>query len=239
MFLWKKLFSEKLLKYGKANSNNVNKVKCLNNNIIANVKGKNNYFVKITLNNQEIKELSCNCNDNANCKHEAALLFYLDDTEWKIENEEKNLLKLIQNTNESDLKSLLIELAEDEKIKDIIIKKLYSKQKIDKKEIENYLNELIYNNLKNEDKIISEILFFLEYDIYNLIELGEYDFACALLNYIVNVYLINNEIINYNNESILITQYLNYSKILLNKSEVSEENKNIMREFVQELCACW
>ena len=82
--MWKDLFQDHILDRGIDYfiRNLVENVYVKDNIIEATVYGTEEYKVEIIKDNEEIRDLSCNCpyaDGGNNCKHMAAVLFYLED----------------------------------------------------------------------------------------------------------------------------------------------------------------
>ena len=77
---WKTKFQKHILERGYHYTYNVNRVKRSNNHVEACVSGTKDYLVKVNLDNYS---MSCTCPyfEHANCKHVAALLYYLENEE--------------------------------------------------------------------------------------------------------------------------------------------------------------
>ena len=229
MFSWIYLFSEEILKRGESYKESVRNVKRFDDKILATVKGQNDYYVSVTIKDDKVKDISCNCYYDANCKHEVALLNYIEEHDYLLKGDDE-IINRINNLDETALKKILIELSSSDNYKDKILEKLNYHTDIDKKEVKKKLYELMDNYLYDDNDIISDIIFFVEYDIKNIIRTGEYDFAAELLNEIVKTYLIDHGYVNYNSEDILIEQYINYYEIL-SKKTISKKNRDTMQDY--------
>ena len=130
---WKNLFASHILDRGE-NYHRVGVVtevkKDENGNYEAVVVGSDDYHVEINIENEEIKDLWCECPhayDGNYCKHMAAVLFYLENHKPKAkttgtEVTKENFKDLIEKLSETQAKAFLVKLATDDPgIKNLIL----------------------------------------------------------------------------------------------------------------------
>ncbi|MDO5826512.1 MAG: hypothetical protein BZ137_00295 [Methanosphaera sp. rholeuAM130] len=235
MFSWSYLFSDNALNRGKAYYDRVHDVKRVGNKIFAFVEGSSSYSVCITLKNDSVKSVECNCFNDSKCKHEVALLHYIEEHEYLLsDNRDDKIVNDIYSMDKDCLQRVLIRLLEDNEYNDRITD-IINEEKSDKEKIFNKLKSIMANMDYDDYMIISPIMEFIDYDINILIENGDYDCATSLLNIIVEEYLFGHIRINYNSEDMLTDKYLHYSEILLDNDEVSGENKDKMAEYVDRI----
>lgn len=122
--MWKHLFQEHILGRGIDYfiKNLVENVYIKDNIIEATVYGSEEYKVEVIKEDEEVIDLSCSCpyaDAGNNCKHMAAVLFYLEDKENILleQDIEESIGKLVEDADISLIKEFLIDiLKNDEKL---------------------------------------------------------------------------------------------------------------------------
>ncbi|HFD5696850.1 TPA: SWIM zinc finger domain-containing protein [Streptococcus agalactiae] len=115
--MWKDLFQDHILGRGVDYfiRNLVENVYVKDNIIEATVYGTEEYKVEIVKDNEEIIDLSCNCpyaDGGNNCKHMAAVLFYLENKEntLVVQDIEESIGKLVEEADRIIIKDFLIDI---------------------------------------------------------------------------------------------------------------------------------
>lgn len=175
---WKDKFQKHILERGYNYTYNVNNVKMSGNKIEACVSGTKDYLVKVDLDDYS---MSCTCPyfERANCKHIAALLYYLENekredfnTDFESSEDIEELFNIVGVDDRIDF--LLDLLLEDRELSNKF------RQKFSKGiEREYYLEKL--SNILFEDDFDYELSDFIENDMEYLYELKEYDLLINLL----------------------------------------------------------
>ena len=235
MFKWSYLFGDTTLKEAESYYERVSNVKRIDNRIFGIVTGSFDYFVCITLKNNNVNRVECNCYPEYNCMHEVALLHFIDEHDYLL-NPANNIEARINNLDENTSKQVLLKLLNNPSYKEEFLNSndtyQYDEDIIHKRLVDYVNSDDDYESIN----VLSRILYFMEYDISMIIKKKKYDYATRLLNEIAKTYLRGYCDINYSSEDIMTDRYVNYSKILLNDENVSEENKRVMQEFVDEIC---
>ena len=199
--MWKHLFQDHILGRGLDYFINdlVENVYAKENMIEATVYGTKEYKVEIVKDNGKVINLSCNCpyaDDGNNCKHMAAVLFYLEDKEELLTRQDLNesIGKLLEETDPILLKDFLFDiLKNDERLLNRLKNKLQCD--ISSTDMESYKNQV--NNIfrryagyhdfvdyKNAWNFILELEEFLDNDIQAMIDNNKLKEAFELTNYI-------------------------------------------------------
>ncbi len=199
--MWKYLFQEHILGRGLDYfiHNLVGNVYVKDNIIEATVYGTKEYKVEIVKNNEEIVDLSCNCpyaDSGNNCKHMAAVLFYLEDKENALARQdmEEDIYKLVEEADTFTVKEFLIDiLKNDEKLLNRFKNKLQCDiSPEDMKRYKNQINNIFrryagYNDFidyENAWEFIAEIEEILDNDIQEMLDNNQLKEAFELTNYI-------------------------------------------------------
>lgn len=233
VFSWSYLFSDITLEKGKSYYNSVGDVKRIDDKIFAFVKGSVDYYVCVTVKEYQIKSVECNCYNDSNCKHIVALLHYIENNQYLLEDYDEYMDRLY-SMDADNLRTLLIRLLEEECSEDKL-KHILNEKTVDKNAVLEKLQKFMSREREYYPGVISEVLSFIDCDVHMLYKNGEYDFVAELLNMIFYEYLTGSFDINYNSEDILSDRYLSYSKILLDIDNVSEGNKKIILENVDRI----
>ncbi len=199
--MWKYLFQDHILGRGLDYfiSNLVENVYSKGNIIKATVYGTEEYKVEIVKEDDEIIDLSCTCpyaDDGNNCKHMAAVLFYLEDKErvLKIEDIEISIAKLVKEAAPVLVEDFLVDiLKNDEKLLNRFKSNLHCDISLaDMKRYKNQINSIFrryagyhdFVDYKNAWDFISEIEELLDNDIQAMIDNNQLKEAFELTNYI-------------------------------------------------------
>ena len=199
--MWKHLFQDHILGRGLDYfiCNLVTNVYVKDNIIEATVYGTEEYKVEIVKKNDEIIELSCNCpyaDGGNNCKHMAAVLFYLEDKErvLKIEDIETSITKLVKEADSVLVEDFLIDiLKNDEKLLNRFKSRLQCDiSPADMKRYKDQVNSIFrryaghhdFVDYKNAWGFISELEEILDNDIQAMVDNNQLEEAFELTNYI-------------------------------------------------------
>lgn len=199
--MWKDLFQDHILGRGidYFTSNLVENVYVKDNIIEATVYGTEEYKVEIVKHNEEIRNLSCNCpyaDGENNCKHMAAVLFYLEDKENTLSGQDigESIGKLVEEADLIIIKDFLIDiLKNDEKLLNRFkIKLQCDVSPTDMKRYKNQVNNIFrryagyhdFVDYKNARGFISELEEILDNDIRLMLDNNQLKEAFELTNYI-------------------------------------------------------
>ena len=199
--MWKHLFQEHILGRGLDYfiNNLVENVYARDNIIEATVYGTEEYKVKIVKEDEDIIDLSCNCpyaDAGNNCKHMAAILFYLEDKENILAGQdiEENISKLVEEADTILAKDFLIDiLKNDEKLLNRFKSRLQCDiSPTDMKRYNNQINNIFiryagyhdFVDYKNAWNFISELEEILDNDIQAMLDNSQLKEAFELTNYI-------------------------------------------------------
>lgn len=199
--MWKNLFQEHILGRGLNYfiSDLVKNVYIKDNAIEATVYGTKEYKVGIKKENEEITDLSCNCpyaDTGNNCKHMAAVLFYLEDKKIILAGQdmEEGIGKLVEEADIAIIKEFLINILKND---DKLLNRFKSSLQCDilpadmkryKNEINNifrrYAGHHDFVDYKNARYFIWELEGFLDNDIQAMLDNSQFKEAFDLTNYI-------------------------------------------------------
>ena len=175
---WKNKFQRHILERGYNYTYNVNNVKILGNHVEACVSGTMDYLVKVDLDNYS---MSCTCPyfERENCKHIAALLYYL-------ENEEREDFNVSFESSD-DIEELFSTISVDDRL-NFLLDLLIEDNKLSNKfrhefskgiEREYYVEKL--SHILFEDDFDFDLSDFIKNDMEHLFDLKEYDLLITLL----------------------------------------------------------
>lgn len=119
---WEDLFDDVILDrgYGYYENGNVKHVYQTDNGYTAIVRGRDMYRVSIDVDsNGDIIDSYCTCPYEDHCKHEAAVLYAIENDEIE-DADEFSVEDAVSALSRDELEDLLLELAEDESIKERI-----------------------------------------------------------------------------------------------------------------------
>ena len=194
--MWRHLFKEHILDKGIDYfiTNRVGNVYTKDNMIEATVYGTEEYKVGIVKDDEEIIDLSCNCpyaDAGYNCKHMAAVLFYLEEKNAFLSQDiEESLVKLVEEAEPTLIKEFLIDvLRTDEKLLNRFKSRL---QCVDMECYKNQINNIFmrysgyhgFVDYKNAWGFISELEEILDNDIQAMLDNDQLKEAFDLTNYI-------------------------------------------------------
>ncbi|NLJ41886.1 MAG: hypothetical protein GX352_09835 [Clostridiales bacterium] len=199
--MWEDLFQSHILGRGLDYfiRNLVGNVYIKEDSIKATVYGTKEYNVEIVQKEEEIINLICNCPYAAsgnNCKHMAAVLFYLEGESKALLNRdrEENINKLVENADMAIVKGFLIEVIKDD---ERLLNRFKSKLKLDisPEDMKRYKNQIDsifrkyagrhdFIDYKNAWGFISELEGTLDDDIQAMLDNNELEEAFELTNYI-------------------------------------------------------
>lgn len=199
--MWKHLFQDHILGRGLDYfiRNLVENVYVKDNIIEATAYGTEEYKVEIVKKDDEIIELSCNCpyaDSGNNCKHMAAVLFYLEDKEraLKIEDIETSITKLVKEADSVLVEDFLIDIMKND---EILLNRFKSRLQCDispadMKRYKNQINSIFrryaghhdFVDYKNAWGFISELEEILDNDIQAMVDNNQLEEAFELTNYI-------------------------------------------------------
>lgn len=199
--MWKYLFQEHILGRGIDYfiRNLVENVYIKDNMIEATVYGTEEYKVEIIKKDEEVMDLSCNCpyaDAGNNCKHMAAVLFYLEDKENILVGQdiEDSIGKLVEEADDIIIKEFLINaLKNDEKLLNRFKSSLQCDiSPADMRRYKNQVNNIFWRfagrhdfvDYKNARGFISELEEILDNDIQAMIDNNQFKEAFGLTNYI-------------------------------------------------------
>ncbi len=199
--MWKDLFQDHILERGIDYfiRNLVENVYVKDNIIEATVHGTEEYKVEIAKDNDEIRDLSCNCpyaDGGSNCKHMAAVLFYLEDKENTLAGKDigESIGKLVEEADKIIIEDFLIDiLKNDEKLLNKFKSKLQCDiSPTDMKRYKNQVNIIFrryaghhdFVDYKNARSFISELEEILDNDIQAMLDNNQPKEAFELTNYI-------------------------------------------------------
>ena len=172
----------------------MNAVEILNaskNAVEANVMGRASYDVRISLRDDNITFMYCSCPYEDNCKHLAAVLYYMDNHP-EIFSKDNNIRDLVYNVSLNDLQNFLIEEFENDSA--LLNRfRIFADLDID----ENFYIEKLKNSFSKPVNVIR----FTEEDIPFLIKSNHFDLVLKLSKLMVD-YL--EEIYNYDYDAFYI-----------------------------------
>lgn len=220
--------------------------------IKANVKTSRVFNVELLLEEDVFLDVCCSCSSKSHCVHEAVFLKFIDEYPELLDDHEKfydkneSLLNvdtenMLKNISQAKVNTFLKkEFRSNPKFKYDFIKHFQNNSLIDKKEFEKKLKR-IFNNAKapgfsydgfyNMNSLSKPLKQFMREDIKKLINLEEYEFACKLLNDIMDK-LDDNIYLDYRSFYNAIYYYQDYSDILLDK-KLSKKSRSKMQEHLR------
>ena len=179
MMRWKDKFQTHILERGFYYTYNVKNLKKDGNNVEATVSGSEDYMVKINL---DTYEMSCTCPyfHRANCKHLAAVLFYLEEkkrdsfyVDVEIASDIRDVFNSVDDRDK--LNFLIAQLEDDSELADKFRRQFTSE--IDPDYYEDKLRDILYD----DDEYGFKLSDFVENEMEDLYELGEYKLLVSLI----------------------------------------------------------
>lgn len=205
MKCWKNNFNQKTLNQGLKYKNNIEDINYDGYTLQATVPSKNDFYVKLILQDNILYDMSCSCSKKSSCAHEAGLLFFLEEFPEILEDFEKedesekiteiNINDDLKVISESKLKKFLKkEFKKNPKLKYNFIKHFSEESLIDQKAYERKLKEILRNGGKEFGfyklhNMRTPLKKFIKKDIYTLIRQNEFELALKLLNEIMNIFI--------------------------------------------------
>lgn len=187
MKAWELMYKEEDLKEAKMNFNDV---KIIENDGVEIIGKIENFKVTTYIQFNSPSLASCNCPQKTPCKHEAILIYYLENHP-ELFLTELNFEEIFNLTSDDDLKKFLLnELKKNSDLKNKFLKEFKTKSPINKRYYKNKLKEVFksgegkdyqYHEIYDLDLMESDLNDFLTKDISDILIAGEHDFACDLL----------------------------------------------------------
>lgn len=176
---------------------------------------------------------SCNCPKKYQCKHEAALIYYLINHP-EIYVRELNLNEMVRLADENLLKKfLLTELESDKELKKRFLNEFKSSP-IDKKHYDDKLSKVFrlgkgrdfkLHGIYDMDVMENSLEDFLIHDISDILSSGEYDLACRLLSRIADV--LNDEVAStYDSWDNLVDEFFEQVDVLSSSIHLDADRMN-------------
>lgn len=193
---WRKYFGSKILERGLDyyNSNAVRIYICSTDCIEAQVAGSRIYDVRINFEDSKIQSMHCNCPYEGNCKHLAALLYYVENHPELLEMHD-DVSELVLSFSHAELAEFL--LNELPKNPDLLNKLKLLKNHADDSYYENKLQKCYEDPLK--------LLKFIDDDLYDLKQANQIDLILRL----------SESIVNFSQEMVLYGQYDVFDEIIV------------------------
>ena len=168
----------------------------MDNHVNANLKKSSHFHVDVSLtDSDEIEDMFCTCPKREYCRHEAAVLTYIEKN--NLIEKEKEFINLVKHADEANLKEYLIEILNDNpEIKRDFITKFKKEKRIDAERYFTKLESIIENSegsdygnfgLYNIDRLAGGIYDFILDELYDLVEIYQYDVVFELLDRIGDV----------------------------------------------------
>ena len=109
---WRDEFSSEVIDKSKDYIASIYEVKILDNQISANLRKSAHFHVNISLDDDcEVKYMTCTCSKKSHCKHQSAVLQYVEDN--NLVEKEREYRKLLESVDENLLKQYLLEIFYD------------------------------------------------------------------------------------------------------------------------------
>ena len=202
---WRDEFSNDVLDKSKDYIDSIYEVKILDKQINANLRKSAHFHVYLLLDDDcEVSYMTCTCSKKSHCRHQAAVLQYIEDN--NLVEKETEYRKLLKSVDENLLKEYLLEIFYDNPClkEDFISKfkkepKIYAAYYFDKLERiidgargSDYVNFGYYDI----DVLARGIEVFLDYEVEDLMKIRQYEIVFELLDKMAGV--LNDEM--YTNE---------------------------------------
>jgi len=246
---WKYLFTKSILEKADKFKGKIDDIEHTPTSIKAVVKSTREFNVELLLEEDLFLDVSCSCSAKSHCVHEAIFLKFIDeyheivDDHKSYHNKKNSLLNedtenILKNISKTKLNSFIKkEFKQNPKFKYDFIKYFNKTSLIDKKAYEKKLKR-IFNNAKGPGfsydgyydmrSLAKPLKQFMREDIKRLVNLKEYEFACKLLNDIMDE--LDNEIyLDDKSFDNAIYYYQDYADILL-EEKLSQKNRNKMQK---------
>ena len=214
--------------------------------INANLQKSAYFHVNMHIKDNKLEYMFCTCGKKGNCKHQAAVLRYIEEN--NLIEKENDFLNLIETVDVNLLKEYLIEvLNENQSLKEEFIRKFKKEPKIDPIPYFDQLKRIVekskgkdYNDFGyyDIDVLAEEIHDFLCDEIFELMGIHQYEVVFELLDWIADV--LNDEMYTDNNnwyyacdEYLQIAYALEDTYILSNDQlDRLESNTSFMRKYM-------
>ena len=231
MKAWELMYKDKVLSEAKKIVGDVNIIQNDGCEIVGEVE---NFKVTTYIEYNSPTYASCECPLQNPCKHDAALIYYLE-MHPELINDDSDFETMVNVIDESDLKRFLIdEFKSNSDLKNKFLKEFENTSLINHDFYENKLNKLFesgkdrdfeYTGYYNLNFMKSGLNTFLNEDIEKIILAGEYDFACDLLCRIGD--LLDEEIMSsYDSWYDLSDSFMKYVEILSTSIYLDSEKMN-------------
>lgn len=185
-------------------------------------------------------QISCTCDLKKPCKHEAALMYYLEKHLELLENTSE-ISKLINLADENQLRKFLIsEINQNPELKNHILTE-FGSEELDK---EYYLNKLgkvfrsgedrdfVYHEIYNLDMMALGLSEFMENEITKLLNAGEHSFAVELLEKIADL-LSDDLSVSHDSWYDLAEEFMEYYYILIDSIYLTENEMESFEKSVR------
>ena len=246
---WKYLFTKSILEKADKFKGKIDDIEHTPTSIKAVVKSTREFNVELLLEEDLFLDVSCSCSAKSHCVHEAIFLKFIDEYHEIVDdhksyyNKKNSLLNedtenILKNISKTKLNSFIKkEFKQNPKFKYDFIKYFNKTSLIDKKAYEKKLKR-IFNNAKGPGfsydgyydmrSLAKPLKQYMREDIKRLVNLKEYEFACKLLNDIMDE--LDNEIyLDDKSFDNAIYYYQDYADILL-EEKLSQKNRNKMQK---------
>ena len=188
---WKNEFSRDVLDKSKDYVESINEVKIVDRQINVNLKKSAHFHVYISLNDDyEVSYMNCSCSKKSYCKHQAAVLQYIEDN--NLIEKELEYKKLLNSVDENLLKKYLFELFYDNpSLKEDFICKFKKEPRIDATHYFDKLERIIGSAEGSDftnfgyydiDVLARGIEVFLDTEIEELMKIHQYEIVYELLD---------------------------------------------------------
>jgi len=188
---WRDEFSSEVIDKSKDYIASIYEVKILDNQISANLRKSAHFHVYISLDDDcEVKYMTCTCSKKSHCKHQSAVLMYVEDN--NLVEKEREYRKLLESVDENLLKQYLLEIFYDNpSLKEDFIHKFKKEPRLDSQSYFDKLESIIesargsdYTNFGyyDIDVLARGIEIFLDYEIEDLMKIRQYEIVYELLD---------------------------------------------------------
>lgn len=248
MFEWKYLFEEEILERADSYVADVNNVKRVGDKITCDVRGTCDYYVTVTLSNGDVELISCNCPYEFHCKHEAALLYYIEEHPDLLDDEVKDGFDdadaILSSIDCHTLRRFIKEeLSVNENLRNNFMNEFRTKCRVDKRFYRDKL-ERIFENAKSRefsmhgyydlDYVGGSLLRFMDEDIGRIASLGEDAVACELLNHIMKK-LDDDMYLNFDSWYDIASRYDEYGSSLVESDKLDESQRYYMERMLRKV----
>ena len=235
---WREDFTSKVLKQSRDYIKSIENIYILDNHVNAGLRKSSYFFVSITLTDENrIKFMNCSCRKNSHCKHQAAVLTYIEEN--NLIETEKEFQNTVEHAEEHHLREYIRDvLNHNPEIKKDFLDKFKKEKRIDSSKYYTKLEGIIesaenygYGMGKYDiDRLAGGIYNFILHDLYDLLSIRQYEVICELLNRIGEV--LNDEVyVNEGSwfdtcEEYLILSYKLEETYVLSEEQLDKLSKN-------------